>query len=277
MSVHVVGDLQGCLTPLRQLLDRVAFDPAKDRLWLVGDLVNRGPDSLACLQFVRDLGDAAICVLGNHDLHLLAVHHGVSKPRKRDTLDGILASPDREALMDWLRSRPLMHHDADLGWTMVHAGLPPQWDLDTALTMAAEIQERLRGQDCVKLLKHMYGNDPDQWNPRLKGWRRLRFGINCFTRMRYCTEDGRLDLDFKLAPGNQPRHLMPWFSIPQRASRNLRIVVGHWSTLGYGYTDGVLSLDTGCVWGRALTMVQLDNHDLPLHQIDCAQKLRPQG
>ncbi|SIT72178.1 Bis(5'nucleosyl)-tetraphosphatase, ApaH [Ectothiorhodosinus mongolicus] len=277
MAVYAVGDLQGCLDPLLRLLDKVTFDPTVDRLWLVGDLVNRGPQSLECLEFVRDLGDAAVCVLGNHDLHLLAVHYGLQKSRRRDTVDDILFSPRRGELMDWLRRQSLIHHDESLGWTMVHAGLPPQWDLATALEEAAAVERLLAGPEPQVLLGNMYSNQPALWDPERSGWDRLRFTINCCTRMRYCDKNGELDLDCKDVPGDQPKRLMPWFAVPGRASRDLRLVVGHWSTLGYGEREGVLTLDTGCVWGRSMTLVRLDKKKPKPIQTDCAQALKPRG
>ncbi|MCG5499946.1 symmetrical bis(5'-nucleosyl)-tetraphosphatase [Ectothiorhodospira lacustris] len=269
MALYAVGDLQGCLDPLKRLLDRVRFDPARDRLWLVGDLVNRGPDSLGCLRFVRDLGKAAETVLGNHDLHLLAIHAGLHKPRRRDTVQPILDSPDREELMNWLRRRPILHHDAAAGWTMVHAGLPPQWDLATALACADELHQVLQGPDYRTLLQRMYGDQPARWDPALSGWSRLRFITNCFTRLRYCTRDGALDMDHKGAPGTQPAGLLPWFQVPGRASTDLRLVVGHWSTIGCRYEQQVLTLDTGCVWGGQMTLARLDTLTPEIVQQDC--------
>jgi bis(5'-nucleosyl)-tetraphosphatase (symmetrical) len=269
MPVYAVGDLQGCLDPLKRLLDKAGFDPAGDRLWLVGDLVNRGPHSLEALRFVRELGDAAITVLGNHDLHLLAIHQGVHRVRRRDTVQPILDAPDRQVLMDWLRHRPLLHHDAEVRWTLLHAGLPPQWDLETARACAAEVESTLRGPDYALLLERMYGNEPDLWSPSLEGWDRLRFITNCFTRLRYCTADGHVDMEYKGAPGGQLPHLMPWFAVPGRSSADMRIVFGHWSTLGLYQADNVLCLDTGCVWGQHMTLARLDSDDVETLQTRC--------
>jgi bis(5'-nucleosyl)-tetraphosphatase (symmetrical) len=269
MSVYAVGDLQGCLDPLKRLLDRVRFDPAGDRLWLVGDLVNRGPRSLETLRFVRGLGEAATTVLGNHDLHLLAIHQGVHKVRRRDTVQAILDAPDRHELMDWLRRQPLLHHDPELRWTMVHAGLPPQWDLETARACAREVEAALRGNDHRLLLERMYADKPDLWSPDLRAWDRLRFIINCFTRLRFCSADGHVDMEHKGAPGDQPPHLMPWFAVPGRRSARERIVFGHWSTLGLYQADDVLALDTGCVWGQSLAMARLDGNDVRIMQTGC--------
>ncbi|MBK1692643.1 symmetrical bis(5'-nucleosyl)-tetraphosphatase [Ectothiorhodospira mobilis] len=275
MALYAVGDLQGCLDPLKQLLDRVRFDPAEDRLWLVGDLVNRGPQSLDCLRFVRDLGTAATCVLGNHDLHLLAVHAGLHRVRRKDTLAPVLQAADREELMDWLRRRPILHHDPESGWTLVHAGLPPQWDLATARACAQEFHTVMQGPQAVDLLRRMYGDEPDRWDPGLQGWPRLRFITNAFTRLRYCTRDGRMDMEHKSAPAQAPPHLIPWYAHPERATRGARIVFGHWSTLGCHRGDGVLSLDTGCVWGAHMTLARLDVPEPEIIQVPCRGHQRP--
>lgn len=271
MPVYAVGDLQGCLDPLKRLLDRVRFDPAGDRLWLVGDLVNRGPQSLEALRFVRDLGETVATVLGNHDLHLLAIHEGVHRVRRRDTVQPILESSERDELMDWLRRRPLLHHDPAAGWTMVHAGLPPQWDLETARACAWEVESVLRGDDYGVFLERMYGDEPDLWSPALTGWARLRFITNCLTRLRYCSADGRVDMEHKGAPGTQPPHLMPWYSVPRRRTAGARIVFGHWSTLGLYRGVDVLALDTGCVWGQHMTLARLDGDEVTTIQTRCGR------
>lgn len=276
MAVYAVGDLQGCLDSLKQLLDEVRFDPAHDRLWLTGDLVNRGPQSLECLRFVRALGEAAITVLGNHDLHLLAVHEGVHKVRRKDTIAPIMAAPDCDELMAWLRTRPLMHHNPDAGFALIHAGLPPQWDLALALACASEVESLLRGPDHGQLLRRMYGDTPDLWSEDLEGWDRARYITNCFTRLRYCAADGRLDMEHKGRPGRQPPHLMPWYEVPGRLTRGLRILFGHWSTLGLIDTGhGAIALDTGCLWGGHLTAVRIDAEALPMTQVRCPQALAP--
>ncbi|HWP94996.1 MAG TPA: symmetrical bis(5'-nucleosyl)-tetraphosphatase [Gammaproteobacteria bacterium] len=258
MAVYAIGDIQGCHDELRALLARLDFDPQRDRLWFTGDLVNRGPHSLAVLRFVKALGERAVTVLGNHDLHLLAVAAGARPLKARDTFGDVLAAPDREPLLEWLRHRPLLHHDESLGWTLVHAGLPPQWDLAQARACAAELEAVLRGPHWREFLHEMYGNEPDRWSDTLTGKARLRFIVNAFTRLRYCSADGRLDLATKLAPGSQPEGFMPWFEVPGRASAVLRIVFGHWSTLGPVTAPNLLPLDTGCVWGGALTARRLD-------------------
>jgi len=256
MAVYAIGDVQGCFASLQHLLDRCHFDPAQDTLWFTGDLVNRGPQSLDVLRFVMSLPQA-VTVLGNHDLHLLAVASGQAPARKRDTFEEILAAPDREALLAWLRSRPLLHHDPLLGLTLVHAGLLPQWDLDLARALASEAEHYIRLSDRNALFTHMYGDTPDHWDDALAGWARLRLVINGFTRLRYCDDSGRLDLRPKMKPGGQPPHLLPWFQIPGRRSASDRIVFGHWSTLGLYQGDNVVGIDSGCLWGGQLTAVTL--------------------
>ena len=265
MATYAIGDVQGCSDELDTLLDAVRFDPAHDRLWLVGDLVNRGPDSLAVLRKVRALGTSAITVLGNHDLHLLAVALTDRKAKAQDTFTALLAATDRDELLHWLRHRPLLHHDAALGYTMIHAGLAPQWDLAQATQCSREVETALRDErSCRSLLEHMYGDEPKRWSPDLGGWPRLRFIVNCFTRMRLCTAQGDLDSRHKGPPAHAPRGLMPWFRVPGRLSQSLRIVCGHWSALGYHDGDGVLSIDTGCVWGNTLCAVRLDQAAAPV-------------
>jgi bis(5'-nucleosyl)-tetraphosphatase (symmetrical) len=259
MAVYAIGDLQACYIELRELLDRLGYDRDEDRLWFVGDLVNRGPNSLECLRWVRDLGERAVVVLGNHDLHLLAVAAGNGRKAKpTDTLDPILGAPDRDQLLDWLRTRPLLHHDAALGYTMVHAGLPPQWDLATATLCAREVEQALRGPDHQAFLKDMYGDQPDIWSDGLTGMARLRFSVNALTRMRFCTAEGKLELKAKGAPHTASSDLIPWFALRERRSAQLHLIFGHWSTLGEAEGFGVYPLDTGCVWGGKLTALRLD-------------------
>ncbi len=275
MAVHAIGDVQGCFDELQRLLERIRFDPATDRLWFAGDLVNRGPKSLETLRFVRSLGEAAVTVLGNHDLHLLAGAHDPGRIKRRDTLHAILDAPDAGELIDWLRTRPFLHHDAQLGLTLIHAGLPPQWDLETARSCAREIEQIFSGPDWGAFTEVMYGNRPERWDPSLAGEDRLRFITNCFTRLRYCTADGRLGLEFKGAPGSQPPDYLPWFQVPGRKSRNLEILFGHWSTLGEVDDFGVHSLDTGCLWGGRLTALRIDSRPLSRVTIDCPGARRP--
>jgi bis(5'-nucleosyl)-tetraphosphatase (symmetrical) len=258
MSVYAIGDIQGCYDCLRRLLDKLKFDPAVDRLWFTGDLVNRGPASLKTLRFVRKLGDSAVTVLGNHDLHLLAVAEGVVEARRKDTLNAVLKSKKRDELLDWLRHRPLLHYDKKLRFVLVHAGLAPQWKLKQARKAAREVEAALRGDDYRTFLKQMYGDMPDLWSDSLKGWERLRYITNCLTRMRCCDQKGRLDLSYKGSLVHKDKRLMPWFRVPRRPTRKHRIVFGHWSTLGPVTDENVYPLDTGCVWGGYLTALQLD-------------------
>ena len=258
MAVFVIGDVQGCHGALQALLRRVRYSADRDRLWFVGDLVNRGPDSLAVLRFVRSLGEGAVTVLGNHDLHLLAVAAGVCPPRREDTLDAVLKAQDREDLLDWLRHRPLLHHDQQTGFLMIHAGLPPQWDLARARACAQEVEAVLASDRHGAFFHHMYGDTPRRWSEELKGWERLRFITNCLTRLRYCTPAGDLVLDRKGPPSPCDREILPWFRIPGRASAGLSIVCGHWAALGRHRENGVWALDSGCVWGGALTALRLD-------------------
>ena len=256
MTRYAVGDIQGCDEELQTLLERLKFSADRDQVWFVGDLVNRGPDSLLALRRVRSLGDNAVVVLGNHDLHLLAVAHGARRPRPSDTLEEVLAAPDRDALLEWLITRPLAHaQGADL---MVHAGLVPQWTVAGTLALAREVGEALR-HDPRALFEHMYGNEPDRWDERLAGVQRLRFAINVLTRLRVCTADGRVDLGVKGEPPSPPSPLRPWFAHAERASREARVIFGHWSALGLVREHGVIGLDTGCVWGGALSAVDLDS------------------
>jgi bis(5'-nucleosyl)-tetraphosphatase (symmetrical) len=268
MAVYAIGDVQGCQDELLSLLDCLQFDESRDQLWFVGDLVNRGPRSLDTLRFVKSLGDDAVTVLGNHDLHLLALARGGAGWREGDAgLRPILAAPDADELLDWLQSRPLLHHDASLGVTLLHAGLPPQWTLQTARACAAEVQRKLRSERAGQLYNHMYGNDPDTWRDDLDGWDRIRFSINAFTRLRVCeTQTGRMALKFKGPPATAPASTQPWFRIPWRKSAGERLVFGHWSAMGYVNEDHVLGLDTGCVWGGSLTGQRIDTPDArPVH------------
>ena len=266
MATYAIGDIQGCCDEFETLLAQLRFDPARDRLWLTGDLVNRGPRSLDVLRLVKRLGSAAITVLGNHDLHLLAVALAPNERVKpQDTLGPILHAPDRDELLKWLRSQPLLHHDAALGYTMIHAGLPPQWDLETAQSCAHELEQALRDDArCLELFTHMYGDRPTRWSEELRGFDRLRFITNCLTRLRFCRSDGTLELKFKGEIDSAPQGVMPWFRVPRRRSRELHIVCGHWSALGYHDGDGVLSIDTGCVWGEKLCAIRLDQRAAPV-------------
>ncbi|WP_435634977.1 symmetrical bis(5'-nucleosyl)-tetraphosphatase [Pseudomonas solani] len=261
MTVYAVGDLQGCLDPLKCLLERVAFDPARDRLWLVGDLVNRGPKSLETLRFLYAMRDSLVCVLGNHDLHLLAVAHNTERLKKSDTLREIIEAPDAADLLEWLRQQKLMHYDEQRDIAMVHAGIPPNWTLAKALKRAGEVEEVLR--DDVRLplfLDGMYGNEPAKWDGDLQGIARLRVITNCFTRMRFCKADGTLDLKSKEGIDTAPPGYAPWFSHAERKTRGQKIIFGHWAALeGKCDEPGLFALDTGCVWGGAMTLLNVDS------------------
>ncbi len=270
MAVYAIGDVQGCYDPLRRLLDHLSFDPSCDCVWLVGDLVNRGPSSLAVLRFVRSLGGAAVAVLGNHDLHLLAVAHHQDRQRNKDTFDDVLRDPNRDEWIEWLCQRPLLHHDPALGVSMVHAGLAPQWDLHQALACASEVHAVLRGPNRGAFFHQMYGDSPRCWSEDLSGWERLRFIVNCFTRMRFCSVAGHIDLEHKGPPGTQPARYVPWFLVPDRRTAHERIVFGHWSALGYHDQAGAVGLDTGCAWGGRLTALRLEGAPASLSSVSCS-------
>jgi len=271
MRHWIVGDLQGCCDDLLRLLDQIRFEPATDRLWIAGDLVNRGPDSLRTLRTVHALRDQIDCVLGNHDLHLLAEAAGVA-PKPQPDLHPILHAPDRDELLDWVATRPLARHFPAFNTLLVHAGVHRDWTVEDALQCSAEVQARLAGAGRGEFLRSMYGNEPAQWQPELTGMDRLRIIVNCFTRMRYCHADGSLDLNAKGTPETTP-DATPWFALPDRASHGTRIVFGHWSTLGTVRwpSANVVGLDTGCVWGGSLTALCLEDDSLaavpcPAHQ-----------
>ena len=270
MAIYAVGDLQGCYEEFKRLLDRLRFDPRRDRVWLTGDLVNRGPHSLATLRLVRGLGDAAVTVLGNHDLHLLALamRPAGSVVRQRHPLNRVLNAPDADELLHWLRSQPLMHIDPKLDVAMVHAGILPRWSISKARRRAQEVEKVLQGDDHAELLRRLYGNKPALWRGDLQGIERLRYIVNVFTRMRMLTPRGGLDLRTKGPPDTAPVRSRPWFAVPHRRGTT-EVVFGHWSALGYRREHGVLCLDTGCVWGRALTAVRLDRPGATPVGIDC--------
>lgn len=258
MSTYAVGDIQGCLEPLQALLIKINFSPAKDSLWVAGDLINRGPESLQTLRLLYHLRDSSKIVLGNHDLHLLASAAGYRSPTPSDTINEIITAPDRDVLLEWLRQQPLVHHDKSLGYTMVHAGIPPQWSIKDALTYSAEIEAVLRSNKIVSFFKHMYGNNPDRWDEKLKGHERWRLITNYFTRMRFCDKNGRLELNAKTVTA--PKGFSPWFTHSSRKTVNDNILFGHWAALkGITHTPKVFALDTGCVWGGELTMMRLED------------------
>jgi bis(5'-nucleosyl)-tetraphosphatase (symmetrical) len=257
MATYAVGDIQGCLQPLQCLLERVDFNPDRDRLWSVGDIVNRGPSCLQTLRFLYAMRDNLDMVLGNHDLHLLAVAAGARPLGRSDTLHTILEAPDRDRLLDWLRQRPLLH--SEQGFTLVHAGIPPQWSVAEARARAREVEAALQGRGCEDFLRDMYGNEPAVWSADLSGTTRLRVITNYFTRMRFCTAKGELDLDNKGAEPTSGQPLAAWFSHPNRKTRGDRIIFGHWAALeGKTGEYDVIGLDTGCVWDGALSMYCLE-------------------
>ena len=261
MTRYAVGDVQGCFEPLQRLLKRVKFNPARDQLWSVGDIVNRGPQSLECLRFFSELGDSARVVLGNHDLHLLAVAHGVRPLKHGDTLQPILDAPDCAQLLAWLRRQPLLYRDGD--YTMVHAGLAPQWSVARAQQLADEIAAVLQSNRLVEFLGGMYGDTPACWSEELQGIERWRVIVNYLTRLRFCTTAGVLDLNSKEEPGTSPPGFLPWFAVPQRKSAGNTLIVGHWAMLmGNTQRDDVIALDTGCVWGNRLTLLNLETRAL---------------
>lgn len=275
MALYAIGDVQGCYDSLQRLLAKFSFDPQHDRLWFTGDLVNRGPRSADVLRLVAGLGDRAVTVLGNHDLHLLAVAAGAVPVRARDTLRDVLTAPDRDEILGWLARRPLLHHDAGNAHVLVHAGLLPQWDLALASACAREAEAAIGGPNAKEFFANMYGDLPNCWTPGLGGWDRLRLIVNAFTRLRYCDRDGRADYTHKGAPGSQPEYLLPWFQVPARRSKDRCIVFGHWSLLGRWDQDGVIGLDTGCLWGRQLTAIRLTGGKREFFAVDCTQRQSP--
>ena len=269
----LIGDLQGCCDPLDRLLLTLDFSPSRDRLFLLGDLVNRGPDSLGVLRRLRALDGAANCLLGNHDLHLLAVAHGVRKPHRSDTLDPILQAPDREDWLTWLRQQRLAVHEA--GWLMVHAGVLPQWDADRTVALAAEVEAMLRSPDVGDFLTQMYGNEPARWDDRLTGLSRWRCVVNALTRLRFCSADGTMEFATKEGAGGAPAGFMPWFDVPGRATQGTPVAFGHWSTLGLIDRPDLLALDTGCVWGGCLSAARIDGGRREIVQVACPQAQKP--
>ena len=260
MATYAIGDVQGCFDELQQLLRKVGFQGSKDKLWFVGDLVNRGPKSLEVLRFVRDLGKRAVTVLGNHDLHLVTQHEGFERPRDDDTFQDVLRAPERKELVDWLRQRPMMH--AEGGYVMVHAGLLPQWSITKALLLGKEVERALAAPDYREFLQHMYGSKPEEWRDSLSGWDRLRVIVNAMTRLRFCTPQGKMD--FRAKDTAPPRGYAAWFDLRKEDET---IVCGHWSALGLKMTPKLAALDTGCVWGGSLTALRLE--DRTLHQVPC--------
>jgi bis(5'-nucleosyl)-tetraphosphatase (symmetrical) len=271
MATYAIGDVQGCHGALQRLLGEIGFSPARDTLWFVGDLVNRGTQSADVLRFVRALGERAVVVHGNHDLHALALLAGKAKRRADDTLEDLAAAPDRELLLDWLRRRPLLHVEGE--YAMVHAGLLPAWTLEQAGALAAEVEAALRGPDPLALYPALYGARPAAWSDALAGYERLRVIVNAMTRMRFCTPEGVMDFSVKGEVEKALPGYLPWFDVPGRRSRGVSIVCGHWSALGLRITPDLLALDTGCVWGGRLTAVRLE--DRRVFQTACAPTAAP--
>lgn len=275
MATYAIGDVQGCYDDLMRLLDFLDFDEHRDTLWFAGDLVNRGPKSLATLRLVHSLRHAALTVLGNHDLHLLAAARTHAKRLKDAGLKEILLASDGEELLHWLQHRPLLHHDPELGYTLIHAGLPPQWDLAQAIACAREVETVLSGEGAQDYFNQMYGDEPTLWHPALKGMDRYRFITNCLSRLRYCDLFGHLALREKGKPGSQAKGLLPWYLIPNRRTHGDRVIFGHWSTLGYRNTGNTWAIDTGCIWGGDLTALRLDTGAAAPMRIPCSGVLEP--
>jgi len=271
MPTYAIGDVQGCYDPLLRLLDKCQFDQNTDTLWFAGDLVNRGPQSLETLRFIKQLGARAISILGNHDLALLAAAYNLRPSKKDPKLQDILQAPDCEELIEWLRLRNIMHYDKTLDFAMVHAGIPPQWDLNTAIARAKELENTLHSPDFLVFLQNMFGDSPSIWSDALQGWDRLRYITNAFTRMRFCSAEGQLELQAKGKADQAPTNLYPWFKIPTRRHRQVQILFGHWAALqGNVEEPNVFALDTGCVWGNCLTAVRLE--DKKFFQVSCAER-----
>ena len=270
---YLIGDLQGCCDAFERLLAEIDFSPSRDRLHVLGDLVNRGPASLRTLETLRALGNAVTCLLGNHDLHLLAVAHGVRRPHRSDTLEAILTSPEREGWLEWLRQHKLA--DMACGWLTVHAGVVPQWTAARTLALAAEVEAMLRSDALGHFLEVMYGNEPQRWDDGLMGVSRWRFIINVLTRLRFCAADGTLEFSVKEGADAAPVGFVPWFEHPERASRGEPVAFGHWSTLGLINRPDLLAIDTGCVWGGTLTAVRVDGGRREVVQVACTQAQRP--
>jgi bis(5'-nucleosyl)-tetraphosphatase (symmetrical) len=273
MTRYAIGDLQGCYDTLMVLLDKIGFDTARDELWLTGDLVNRGAKSLDCLRFVKSLGKCAICVLGNHDLHLLAVAAGASKLRPGDTLDGVLGAPDCDELLDWLRERPLLHRSDN--WVLVHAGIAPGWSPEDAEREASHAARALASSRHPHYLHRMYGNEPTRWDAERTGAGRFRFAVNALTRIRCVDPHGGIEFSFKGEPEHCPPGLAPWYERLDASWTGLHIIAGHWSAAGARQGPGYTLLDSGCVWGRTLTALCLD--DQRLHHVACAERMVPAG
>jgi len=273
MATYAIGDIQGCYNALRQLLDKIKFNPNVDQLWFTGDLINRGPKSLKTLRFIKSLGSSARSVLGNHECHFLAVSRGHKKAHRTDTFNNIINAPDAEELTEWVRGLPFFYEDTNLGYSMLHAGVPPQWTLAATRKYALELQAVIQGEHVDDFLASMYGSKPDKWDKTLTGNDRMRFIINCFTRLRFCDKHGRLNLKSKGGLGSQPAGLMPWFDVPNRKTVDDNIVFGHWSALGVHNKNNTTCLDGGCLWGGSLAALKLGSSDII--SVDCERTLKP--
>ena len=280
MATYLIGDIQGCGNSFEQLLQHISFSPSRDTIYLLGDLINRGPNSAQVLRRCIELGSAAKPLLGNHDLHLLATAHGVRQPGRRDTLQDILHANDRDVLLQWIAQQPLARYltnDKNQSLLMVHAGVLPQWDLPTVLTLADEVHQIIKGPDLSDFLMHMYGNTPETWNVHLTGHDRWRVIVNALTRIRFCNAEGKMDFDSSESAAAAPAGLMPWFDCPNRKTEEVTIAFGHWSTLGLLLRPNLIALDTGCVWGGCLSAMEIgsDFTERTLHQVKCPQAQQP--
>jgi bis(5'-nucleosyl)-tetraphosphatase (symmetrical) len=278
MATYAIGDVQGCFDELKALLALIRFNSDRDQLWFCGDLVNRGPKSLKTLRFIRSLGDNAITVLGNHDLHLLATAYDHKKPGKKDTLNAILKADDASELLDWLRHQHLLFHDKSKNVTLVHAGIHPHWSIKKARKLAREVEQILQSDNHINFYKHMYGDKPFVWDDSLSGWPRYRFITNILTRLRYCDVDGRPALSAKGPPGSQSKNLFPWYEVPKRKSRKDTIIFGHWSTLphaGITCKNNTYAIDSGCLWGGVLTAMRIDETPYTYSRYDCPGAQKP--
>jgi bis(5'-nucleosyl)-tetraphosphatase (symmetrical) len=268
MATYAVGDIQGCFASFRHLLEEIGFTPSRDQLWLVGDLINRGPDSLAILRWAKQHETSLRVVLGNHDLHVLAVAEGFVPPHHSDTVQPLLEAPDRDELLAWLRHRSMAYGEDE--YLMVHAGLLPQWESEQVLELAHEVELALRSDDYRDFLAQMYGNQPDRWEDGVRGMDRLRIVTNALTRLRVCSADGVMDFRFKGELEKMPDGLMPWFEVPGRKATDKTLLFGHWSALGLMLRDNLIALDTGCLWGGQLSAVRLE--DRRLFQVPCVEQ-----
>jgi len=278
MATYAIGDVQGCLDELKELLTLINFNRDQDQLWFCGDLVNRGPKSLQTLRFIKALGDNAITVLGNHDLHLLATAYDHKRPGKKDTFNELLAADDAAELFDWLRHQHMVYHDKNLNITLLHAGVHPHWTIDKVIQLAKEVEQVLQSDNHINFYKHMYGDKPFFWNDSLTGWQRYRFITNILTRLRYCDNQGKPSLNAKGAPGTQAKNLYPWYEVAGRKTQNDRIIFGHWSTLPHAGISGInntYAIDSGCLWGGLLTAMRIDKEPFEYFHLHCAGAQTP--